>query len=903
MLRLAAVPLVVLLSHAAVWSQPPGIEKVATIEGISEYRLANGLQVLLLPDVTQPKVTVNLTVFVGSRHEGYGETGMAHLLEHMLFKGCPKYPDVPKALRDHGAVFNGTTWLDRTNYFETMPATDANLEFALELEADRMSNSFVRREDLLSEMTVVRNEFEMGENNPERILWQRMMATAFEWHNYGKSTIGNRADIERVPIENLQAFYKKYYRPSNAMLVVAGKFDETKALSLIVKYFGPLKNPEEPLPRTYTEEPPQDGERLVTLRRVGTVGAFGAVYHVPAGADPEYPAVAVLEGVLTTEPAGRLYQALVETKKATSISGFVFPSHDPGALVILGTTDPAQVPQARDAMIQTLETLQEKPITTEEVERVKREMLKDREQLMSNSQRLAIQLSEWAAAGSWRLFFLFRDRLETVTADAVNAVARKYLVRSNRTVGEYIPTKAPERASIPPRPDVQAMVQDYKGRQALAQGEAFDPTPENVEKRVVRGRVGEGVKTAFLVKKTRGETVQLVLNLRFGNESSLKGQTTAVTFLGPMLSRGTKSKSRQQIKDEFDKLNAAVNISSGLGVISITVQTKRSNLSNVLELIGELLREPSFPVTEFEILKREMIDNLEKQRTDPQMLALVALRRKVSPYPIDDVRYVPTIEEELERLRSVTVEQIRDLYAKQLGSQAGELAIVGDFDDKTVVEVLNRFLKGWAAEVPYERIDSIPQPTKGGIEKILTPDKENAVYVAGMSLSLNDGDSDYPAMVIGNYILGAAPLASRLSNRVRGKEGLSYGVGSGIRAGLLDRAGSFTIFAITNPSNMAKVEAAIAEEVQKFLAEGVSASELDSAKNAYLQSLQVARGNDATLAGQLATTLRANRTFQYYSDFEKAIRSLEPTEIKTAFIRLVNLKDLAIVEAGDFSKK
>src|SRR5438132_5880968 len=183
-----------------------GAAKVQSIEGITEYRLDNGLQVLLYPDPSKPTVTVNLTVMVGSRHEGYGETGMAHLLEHMVFKGTPRHPEVPKVLKEHGAQFNGTTWVDRTNYFETMPGTDENLEFGLRLEADRLVNSFIRREDLASEMTVVRSEFEMGENNLEGVLSQRMIAVAYEWHNYGKSTIGNRSDIERVPNDRLRAF-------------------------------------------------------------------------------------------------------------------------------------------------------------------------------------------------------------------------------------------------------------------------------------------------------------------------------------------------------------------------------------------------------------------------------------------------------------------------------------------------------------------------------------------------------------------------------------------------------------------------------------------------------------------------------------------------------------------------
>src|SRR5260370_15891806 len=215
-------------------------QKIASVEGVTEYRLANGVRALLFPEASRPTVTVNMTVLVGSRHEGYGETGMAHLLEHMVFKGTPDHPNVPKALRDHGANFNGTTNVDRTNYFETMPATDENLDFGVHLETDRLVNSFVKREDLASEMTVVRNEFERGENSPQGVLMQRIEAAAYEWHNYGKSTIGNRSDIERVPIQNLQAFYRKYYHPDNLALIIPGKFDEATALAVVQQHHDTL---------------------------------------------------------------------------------------------------------------------------------------------------------------------------------------------------------------------------------------------------------------------------------------------------------------------------------------------------------------------------------------------------------------------------------------------------------------------------------------------------------------------------------------------------------------------------------------------------------------------------------------------------------------------------------------
>ena len=349
---------------------------ITSIEGITEYHLDNGLKVLLFPDESKPTVTVNLTIFVGSRHEGYGEAGMAHLLEHMVFKGTPSLADIPKALKDRGAEYNGTTWLDRTNYFETLPASDDNLEFAIKLEADRMVNSFIKGEDLASEMTVVRNEFESGENRAQSVLMQRMLSAAFEWHNYGKSTIGNRADIERVPVANLKRFYKKFYQPDNAMLVVAGKFEPEAALKLADKYFGPMPKPERKLENTYTEEPAQDGERIVTLRRVGDVAVVGGVYHIPSGPHPEYAAVDVLESVLTQAPSGKLYKALVETKKAASVAGSAFALHDPGVLLLMAEVSKGNDPQVvLEALLDAIDKVVLDGVTDDDVARAKQSLL------------------------------------------------------------------------------------------------------------------------------------------------------------------------------------------------------------------------------------------------------------------------------------------------------------------------------------------------------------------------------------------------------------------------------------------------------------------------------------------------------------------------------------------------
>ncbi len=881
-----------------------GVKRVTSIEGITEYSLDNGLKVLLFPDPSKPTVTVNMTIFVGSRQEGYGESGMAHLLEHMLFKGTPDHPNIPAALKERGARFNGSTWVDRTNYYETLPATDDNLEFAIRLEADRLVNSYVRGADLKSEMTVVRNEFEMGENSPEQMLMQRMIAVAYEWHNYGKSTIGNRADIERVPIKNLQEFYARHYQPDNAMLVVAGKFDPATALRLIVGTFGKIPRPERELNKTYTEEPPQDGERVVRLRRSGSVSVVGVVYHVPSGAAPDFPAVEVLEGILSDDPSGRLYKALVKTKMAAEVYGLTFSWHDPGVMLLMAPVVQGQDPESvLKAMLKTIEDVAHHGVAPEETERIKQQILKHREMAAADSGRIAVQLSEWAAQGDWRLYFLHRDRIEKVTAADVSKAAAKYLKPDNSTLGLFLPTKSPDRTTIPLIADLTKMIGDYKGRKDIALGEAFDVSPANIDARTKFQTLRSGLKAALLEKKTRGREVQVRLRLRYGDVGNLHGMNTAARLLPELMIRGTRHLSHQQIQDELDKLRATLRVEGSPGEATFSIQTRRETLPAVLKLLGQILREASLPESELDLIRRAELSELEKSLTEPDTLAIDAVRRHVAPYPKGDPRYVATIPESIDALKRVAVADIKKLYTEYLSGAHGELAAVGDFDSGTLVGLLDAALENWKAAMPFAHISRDLQTTVGGgSQTILTPDKANATYASALVFPMRDDDPDYPALALGNFVLGGASLSSRLSDRVRQKEGLSYGVHSTLNASSQDRRTAFLVYAICNPANIDKVRKAVREEIDRLLTKGIPKDELAKAKQGYLQQEQVARTRDASLAAMLTTNLAAGRTMKYEADLEKRIARLTSDEVVAAMRSRIDPNQLYVVTAGDFNK-
>jgi len=878
--------------------------KIGTIEGIAEYRLENGLKVLLVQDMSQPKVTVNCTIFVGSRHEGYGETGMAHLLEHMLFKGTDLHPKISDALRDRGAEFNGSTGRDRTNYYETLTASDDNLEFAIRLEADRLINSKILPEHLETEFAIVGSEFEMGENNSANVLTQRIFSASFLWHNYGNAIIGNRSDFEKVPANSLRVFYRKHYRPDNAMLIVAGSFDEAKTLGYIQRYFGPIEKPKSNLAPSHTVEPAQDGDRITTVRRVGDVQMVGAMYHIPAASDPEFVAAQLLTIILTDQPSGRLYKSLIEGKKVTSMYGHAFALHDPGAILFM-----AQLPkdksidEAQAAMISTLENLVASPITTEEVDRARQQFLNSREVLASKTHGLAINLSDWAAQGDWRLYFLQRDSIESVTAALVQNVAARYLVRNNRTLGLFLPADEPERIEIPERLAIAKLVAGYVGREAVSEGEQFDPTPKNIEGRLVRGELKTGIPYAFLQKKTRGETVSLTLNLRFGDEKSLTGKAAAVGMVGSLMERGTKSLSFQQINDRKDQLKAGISVGSGLQTLEIHLETKRDKLPEVLDLVGDILRNPAMDENEFSILRDQAITQLESQKNEPRVLAIQAVSRTLNPYKRGDARYMPTIEEELEDYRKLKLSEVKDIHAKFLSGAEGEVTVIGEFDPKAVEEKLSLMLANWRSKIAYQRISaSATTDIKIPMRVIETPDKADSSYVASQQFAIRDDHPKYPALLMANRILGASSLSSRLGSRVRQEEGLSYEISSRFAASPIDERASLSISAKTNPSNRDKLVKVIDEEIRKFVKEGVKEKELKDNVQGFLENQRLDRSRDGELARILASNLFTGRSMDYYEKIESDVAHLTVADVNDAISEYFDPDGFVIATAGDFAK-
>jgi zinc protease len=880
---------------------------ITSVEGIKEYSLDNGLKVLLIPDASQSNVVVNIVYNVGSRHEGYGEKGMAHLLEHMLFKSTKNLGDIKKMLSEKGGQANGTTWYDRTNYYEIFPSSDESLKWSIEMEADRMINATILQSDLDKEFSVVRNEFEIGENNPDGVLNERIISTAYLWHNYGNSTIGSREDIERVKADRLRVFYEKYYQPDNATLIIGGKFDESKALEYISTYFGAIPRPTRVLDKTYTVEPAQDGERIVELRRAGDVQLVAAAYHTAAYADKDFAAVDALNEILTSDPSGYLYKALIDTQKATSLYGWQPTVRDASFLYLNVTVaKDKSLDEAKKIFIKELDNISAINFTEQDLSRAKAKLLKGLENIKNNTIGLTISLTEIVGAGDYRLAFLYRDAVEKLTLDDIKRVSKKYFIPSNRTLGVFIPEKDATRAKSKEfsDEDIINLTQNYKGKVEDEVLVEFDATIPNVKKNLTTKKLDNGLKYAYLNKAIKGKKV--VANFRFpvGTLESLSNKNAIKSIMASLLKAGTTSKTKEQIQDELDQLKSQISFGFGGQTLVVNVSSYEQQFEPTMNLLKDILSNATFPEAEFKKNIEENKTYIEANKNDPQSIVFGQIGRKTSQYPKGHIYYSATPDEEIEALNKVTLAQVKELY-KTLGANNGYGTVVSGLSGAKVDALVKSTFGNWTTKEKYTKVLPTYFPTKHSSEKVNTPDKENGGVVAQMNIEMDRTSPDYPALVMVDAILGSGGfLTARIPTRLREKEGISYGAGSYINVPYDNKASSFNIYAFYNPKFQAKVDEAIKDEISKALKDGFTQEELDANKKSLLTERKTNLGSDGFLSNSLINTfLNLNVPLEEFDVLDSKLQALTLDQVNAALKKYISADKLVFLYAGDFNKK
>lgn len=881
---------------------------VTSVEDIKEYKLSNGLKILLLPDATQSNLIVNIVYNVGSKHEGYGEKGMAHLLEHMLFKSTKNLGDIKKMLSDKGGRAQGTTWYDRTNYYEIFASTDENLAWALQMEADRMINATILQEDLDKEFSVVRNEFEIGENNPTRVLMERTINTAYLWHNYGLSTIGSKEDIERVKTPQLRRFYEKYYQPDNATLIIAGKFDEAKALKYVEDYFSVIAKPKRVLDEIFTVEPAQDGEKLVEVKRAGDSQHINILYHTASFADKDYAALSALESILNNDPSGYLYKELVETKKVSSLwafnptvrdAGFVLFNFDvPNDKNLEATLKDVKVALAKIGDIK---------YTQEDLDRAKTNILKGLENIKNNTISYTINLTEIIGAGDYRLANLYRDNIENLKLEDINRVAKKYFRDNNRTIGLFIPTKDEVRVKADEiqNKDIKALVENYKGREATAELRPFEATIANIQKNYSTNKLKNGFKYGVIDKDIKGEKVIVSITLPVGNQKDLLNKQYIGEFTADLLTAGTKTMTKQQIKDKLDQLKSSVSVRFGGQTFFITVSAYRNSIDETMTILKDILTNPVFPETELEKLKLETITGIETQLSDPQTIAFTKISQITSKEEKGSIFYTPSPQEDIAGYKNVKINEIKDFYKTFFGTNNGVATVIGMNNTEAVNKLFEGTFSHFTSSSKYEKAFPNYVETKLDKQTFETPDKENAVAIGKVSFKMNKNNPDYAALVFANEVMGGGFMTARIPQRLREKEGISYGAGSSLSVPNDPKRedSAWMIYAFMNPTKRADVEKAINDEFTKLVTNGITEEELKANKTAWKSTRQTNLGLDNYLLGLSSSFLLYDIPFTDYDKLDAEIEKLSIKQVNDAAKKYLQPSKFTTIYAGDFTKK
>ncbi|MBV6273079.1 insulinase family protein [Alcaligenaceae bacterium CGII-47] len=890
-----------LIPSAWAFELPAGIQAGPSVQGVSQYQMDNGLRIVLAPDASRPQTTVNMTYLVGSRMEGAGETGMAHLLEHLMFRGTDTLPDAMAEFSRRGLASNGSTTVDRTNYYATFSAEPETLRWYLGWQADAMTHSRISRQDLDAEMTVVRNEMERGENSPFGVLIQQVSAAAYVWHPYGRSTIGARSDVENVDIAQLRAFYHQYYQPDNAVLIVTGQFDPAQTLQWIQESFARIPRPTRALLPGYTVEPVQQGARAVTLRRPGGSPIIAAQYHIPAGNSADYAALDLAANMLTDTPSGLLTRKLVDTGLVSSAFGFAAALAQPGYALFGAQLEPGADPdKALTTLEAELENLPPDALDSAGLERARTAWLTNWKQVYTHSSALASALSSAAALGDWRLFFLQRDQVEQMTLERIRTEAQTWFVSTNRTSGRYLPTEQPHYAPEPQAADLATLLSTLQENTPRPEVAAFDTSPAAIDAATQRSELelpNGTIALALLPKPTGGNQVQAILQLNFGSAEQLRGVGSAPSLTAAMLAHGAQGLTRQQIEDRLTQLEAQVDFDGEDNTVRISMTTIHQNLPAVLDLVLQLLRTPTFPSDELEKIQRQIASSIENAMSSPSALALRTLQRYDQPWAGDDIRYKPTFAQSLQRIKALTRQDLQNFYDRFYGAGDIALAVVGDFDPQVLQDHLRSGLAGWKRAPAYTRLPDPWYATPPKTFEISTPGKANASYLASVPLKLQDTDPQYPALLLANYMLGGSE-DSRLWQRIRVQDGLSYDVGSMLQASSFEPSGSWTFYASMAPQNAQALTRAIKEALLTVRREGFTADEVRSAIRSILEYQKLARSNDRYLVSNWISKLRTGRDFAWTQKMLDTIAGLDADQVNAALRATLDPDQLVIAVAA-----
>lgn len=908
--------LVLMVQQSAIaQSTNSKFEKVKELEGVEEYLYApNGLKILLVQDNAAPVVNVQMVYNVGSKHEVSGNTGSTHLLEHLMFKGTEKFnkkkgTSIDSELTRYGAQMNATTWNDRTNYYETIPSD--KIELAIEIEADRMRNLLLLKEDKEAEMTVVRNEFERGENNPNSVVSKEIWATAYMAHGYHHSTIGWRSDIENMPMQVLRDFYDTYYWPNNAWLTVVGDFQKDNLFKLVDTYFGKISKATHTIPEPYTEEPPQYGPRKVVVKKVGATSVISVAYKIPGTLHEDVPALVILAEALGSGPSSVLNKDFVDSGLTFYAYASASQYAEHGLFTVNLGFDPEKNSEEMNVkLLETLEKVKKDGIPQADIDRIIANLNAQTILGRDGSGSIASELTEFIAGGDWTEYINESKKLAKVTAADVARVANKYLVEDQSTTGYFIPKKSGSNSENVEGAAERTEVADgkyfYRNPEMFVDGLNEVKTTSEVENKTASETTSNEDfirKTVagidVIIKKTGAKGyVTVAGSFPIGDYFDGKNNEMIPTLTTSMLSKGTTKNDKFQFSQKLENLGVDIYVSADNDNVNLGFKSLSKDVETVIALLAEELRNPLFDEKEFDLLKQQFIGNMQPGLSDPGTQGSITLTQNL--YPKGHPNYSTSIENTIENIKNAKLEDIKAFHKKYFGPADMHLVAVGDVDTKKVYKSLEKSFKNWNGGIKRTAKNYDVKKTDALTKVVTIPEKPSAELFIGQYTGMRRSNADFLPFLIGNSVLGGG-FSGRLMLTVRDEAGLTYGISSR-QNGYTFADGYWYINASFNPELFATGEEATLKELKKWSEKGITAAELKDKKTSLIGGFKIGLATTRGMASNILAVVQRGEQPDYIYQYPEMLEAVTLEEVNAAIKKYINVNKLVIIKSGSLDK-
>ncbi|NJA06108.1 insulinase family protein [Methylococcaceae bacterium WWC4] len=868
--------------------------------GAIERQFENGFRALLVPDSKAEQTAVTLVYFSGSLADPEGKSGLAHLLEHLLFNAptTPGNHALVSEMARRNIAYNGNTHFDRTIYHTAFSSDQPTLNWLLEHEALRMQKLTIKEADIARELPVVLREKELGDSNHQQKLAQQILPVVTRFAPYVRPPIGNEAELRSIAIDDARAFYRAHYRPDNALLIITGRFDIAATWKQLETHFGKIKSPKiVPPPAFQVASGQENSDSQRSFHGEGDVASVSLFYPLRHSFDAKHvAAMGLLSGLLAGSPASRLHESLVSAGQAASVSAMPLLLRNASAFEVTAlplTADSEALEQLQNALVVQVQSLGDTAFTEKELERAKNLIRNEALHVQSIAAAFGYRLAEFASIGDWRLWFESIDAAQEMSLPEIQQTA-KAIFQQSIPVAQLMSNR--HATSVTARKEA-LVPQATTGEPSTASvpahlPETSIPTANNataaaLDAQIERFSINESLAVALSPKPIPTGRVQGQWNLRMGTADSMLGKRILADVTGSLLAHGSASLDRQQLFDRLLGLDAHLSMTPVDDRLAIRFDLPANSLPEFLGVLIDVLRHPALPEQGFKEVGNQLRVAYQSQGVKPQVVAEQAVTAFTSQYPIGDIRREPGMAEAFAALEGIELNDVKAFHADYYGAN-GELMLSGEFDAKATRRQLESLLGPWRSKQAYQRPPLPYAALAPGQHVIAVPEGAHGIYTAQLRQPLQANETDALALTLVNFALGEDALQSRLGRRLRQQEGISYGVASKISASAFEPRATLTISATYAPALRQPLSKAVHEELALLVKNGLTDTEFSSAKDNWRHRNDLSRLDHDKLFAKLNLLLRLRRDMQYYAELNTRVEALTLAQVNAAIARHIN---------------